>query len=155
MQNMLNYGLTNLSLTNKAPYLDQSKPVPERFGLMVQLFNEHNVWRKLQYQTDAGFDKVTEADKGNPGIGNEFGQYAMGISDYHKDFATLTAQIKAPVLVITGKTDYCVGPDHYKLFRFPQQQVVQMQTGHVPFVEEPEAFRKAVATWAKKLPRRA
>ncbi|WP_400191898.1 alpha/beta fold hydrolase [Hymenobacter sp. B81] len=155
MQSMIVSGFDFVPAMDRAPYLDQTKPVQERFGMMVQHFNQHGTWRKLQYTTDAGFQRVEDADKSNPHTGNEFGQYAMGIADYQKDFTALTPQIKAPVLVMTGKTDYCIGVDHYKAFRFPRQQVVQMQTGHVPFVEEPEAFQKAVAAWVKKLPRKA
>ncbi|MCC3158406.1 alpha/beta hydrolase [Hymenobacter sp. 15J16-1T3B] len=155
MQDMIQSGFDFVQVPDRTPYLDQGKPVQERFGLMVQHFNEHNVWRQLQYTTDAGFDSVSKADESNPHTGNEFGQYAMGISDYQRDFTALTPDIKAPVLVMTGKRDLCIGANHYKLFRFPRQQVALMQTGHVPFVEEPEAFRQAVLTWLKKLPRRA
>ncbi|QIL75229.1 alpha/beta fold hydrolase [Hymenobacter sp. HDW8] len=153
MKSTLTNGLNFATLPDKAPYLDESKPLDERFGMIMPVLSEQNIWFKLQYQTEAGHQKVTEADKGNPGTG-EFGSYGFSLPDYRKDFTALTPQIKAPVLVITGTKDYCVGPEHYKMFRFPNQQVAQLQAGHVPFVEQPEAFRKAVLTYVKKLPRK-
>ncbi|WP_167855598.1 alpha/beta fold hydrolase [Hymenobacter fodinae] len=153
MKSTLKNGLKFVQVPDKAPYLDESKPLDERFGMLMPELTAQNGWFKLQYTTEAGHQKVTEADKGNPGTG-EFGGYGFSLPDYRKDFTLLTPQIQAPVLVVTGKTDYCVGPNHYKMFRFPNQQVVQMRTGHVPFVEEPEAFRKAVLSFVKKLPRR-
>ncbi|GAB3290437.1 alpha/beta fold hydrolase [Hymenobacter tenuis] len=154
MKSTLHHGLNFVNVPDKAPFLDESKPLDERFQLLMPELSAQNAWFKLQYTTEAGHQKVTAADQGNPGTG-EFGGYGFRLPDYRKDFTLLTPQIKAPVLVITGKTDYCVGPEHYKLFRFPNQRVVQLQTGHVPFVEEPEAFRKAVRSFVKSLPHKA
>ena len=155
MQSMIEQGFNFVPPMDQTPFLDPSRPVQERFGMMVQHFNEHNVWRQLQYTTDAGFEQVEQADQSNPHTGNEFGQYAMRLPDYQQDFTALTPRITAPVLVLTGKTDYCIGVNHYQLFRFPNQQVAHMQTGHVPFVEEPAAFGAAVRAWVRKLPRKA
>ncbi|MBC6989254.1 alpha/beta fold hydrolase [Hymenobacter sp. BT491] len=154
MKSTLENGLNVVSVPDKAPYLDESKPLDERFGMLMPQLSAQNGWFKLQYRTEAGLQKVTEADKGNPGTG-EFGGYGFRLPDYRKDFTTLTSQIKVPVLVVTGKYDYCIGPEHYKQFHFPNQQVAQLQTGHVPFVEEPAAFRKAVLSYVKKLSNRS
>lgn len=154
MRATLTQGLNVVQVPDKTPFLDESKPLDERFGMLMPYLSEQNGWFKLQYQTEAGHQKVTAADQGNPGTG-EFGGYGFRLPDYRQDFTLLTPRITAPVLVISGATDYCVGPDHYKLFRFPNQQVVCLPTGHIPFVEQPEAFRKAVAGFVKKLARRS
>ncbi|UYZ61056.1 alpha/beta fold hydrolase [Hymenobacter latericus] len=153
MKNTVAGALPYLPAEAKAPLQDAAKSAEERFGMLMPQMKPE-IWQKLQYQTIESHQKVTEADKGNPGTG-EFGSYGFSLPDYRKNFLALTPQIKAPVLVVTGKIDNCVGPEHYKLFRFPNQQVAQMQTGHVPFVEEPQAVAKAIAHWLKKLPRKA
>jgi proline iminopeptidase len=153
MTSTLENGLRFVQVPDKAPYLDPTKPLDERFGMLLPHLSEQNIWFKLQYQTEAGLQKVTEADKGNPGTG-VFGSYGFSLPDYRKDFTALTPHITVPVLVVTGKTDYCIGPEHYKRFRFPNQQVVQLQSGHVPFVEEPAGFRKAILGFVKRVARK-
>ncbi|WP_054413747.1 alpha/beta fold hydrolase [Hymenobacter sp. DG25A] len=150
MRSMIQDGMPFTTVTDRTPYLDETRPLSERWPLVIDIFNAQNTWRKLQYQTDEGFQKVEAADQGNPRTG-EFGSYVFNLPEYQQDFTLLTPQLTAPVLVVTGAKDYCIGPNHYKLFRFPNQKVAEMQTGHVPFVEEPVAFQQAVAKWAKKL----
>ncbi|GAB2793826.1 proline iminopeptidase [Hymenobacter luteus] len=153
MTSTLTHGLRFVQVPDPAFFLDESKPLDARFGALMPHLTAQQGWQKLQYQTEAGHQKVTAADQGNPGTG-EFGGYGFRLPDYHKDFTLLTPAISAPVLVITGTTDYCVGPEHYRLFRFPNQQVAQLQTGHVPFVEAPAAFRNAVQRFVKGLSRK-
>ncbi|WP_257883323.1 alpha/beta fold hydrolase [Hymenobacter sp. DG01] len=154
MTSTLTHGLQFVQVPDPAAFLDESKPLDERFGLLMPHLTAQNGWFKLQYQTQAGHQKVTAADQGNPGTG-EFGGYGFSLPDYRKDFTLLTPAITAPVLVITGTTDYCVGPEHYRQFRFPDQRVARLQTGHVPFVEAPAAFRKAVLSFVKGLSRKS
>ncbi|WP_303310697.1 alpha/beta fold hydrolase [Hymenobacter sp. BT730] len=150
MKNTIAAGLQYVPTAEQAAYQDTTQALDARFGQMLGFLNSKGLFQKLQFQTEAGQRQIDEADKGNPQTG-EFGGYGFRLPDYRQDFTLLTPQITAPVLVVTGAKDYCIGPDHYKLFRFPHQQVAQMQTGHVPFVEEPEAFRAALVRWAKKL----
>jgi proline iminopeptidase len=64
--------------------------------------------------------------------------------EYWKDYAPISSQIHVPVLVITGTRDYAIGPDHYKTFRFPDQQVVQIEGPHMLYDEKNAAFTAAV-----------
>lgn len=64
--------------------------------------------------------------------------------EYFKDYYPLTATIKAPALIINGTKDHAVGPDHYKLYKFPNQQVVQINGGHMLYYENNKAFTDAV-----------
>lgn len=68
----------------------------------------------------------------------------MMYPEYYKDYTPLTTQINAPVLVINGTHDHAIGPDHYKLFKFPHQKVVQIDGGHLLYYEENKKFVEAV-----------
>jgi proline iminopeptidase len=78
-----------------------------------------------------------------------FAQRAFGIPDYLRDFTKATANVNVPVLVITGTADHNIGPDHYKLFRFPNQQVKIIKGGHVLYYENNDAFANAVFGFIK------
>ncbi len=40
--------------------------------------------------------------------------------------------------------DHNIGPDHYKLFRFPNQRVQVIDGGHLLYYEMNDAFLKAI-----------
>ncbi len=58
-----------------------------------------------------------------------FGSKALGMPAYFTDFTKSTGQLNLPVLVISGASDHNIGPDHYRLFRFPNQTVKVIGVG--------------------------
>lgn len=70
--------------------------------------------------------------------------------EYWKDYAPISSQIRIPVLVITGTHDYAIGPDHYKTFHFPNQQIVKIEGSHMLYDEENAAFTAAVFKFVDK-----
>lgn len=60
------------------------------------------------------------------------------------DYTPLTRSVQQPVLVITGRKDYAVGPDHHKRFHFPNQRVVTLDSGHMPYFENTAEFSSAI-----------
>lgn len=79
-----------------------------------------------------------------------FGRVVLGMAEYFTDFAASSEQVKLPVLVISGATDHNIGPDHYKRFRFPNQQVRVIQGGHMLYCENNAAFVEAVTSFVQK-----
>jgi proline iminopeptidase len=45
--------------------------------------------------------------------------------------------------------DHAIGLDHYKRFRFPNQQLVEYIGGHAPFQEEPQWFAEKVLAFLR------
>lgn len=78
-----------------------------------------------------------------------FGRAALGMAEYFTDFTQSTGQLSLPVLVISGAADHNIGPDHYKLFRFPNQKVFVIQGGHMLYFENNAAFVDAVAGFVR------
>jgi proline iminopeptidase len=64
--------------------------------------------------------------------------------EYWADYAPVTAEVATPVLVITSRKDYAVGPDEYKRFHFPHQTVAVLDTGHISYYDASPAFVAAI-----------
>lgn len=128
-------------------------PVENQDSLMQSFFaarkimREHKEDYKMLSDNKATVEKLDSID--NAPRDWTFAQRAFGISDYLKDFTQETAKVKAPVLVITGTADHNIGPDHYKLFRFPNQQVKIIKGGHVLYYEKNDEFAEAVFSFTK------
>jgi proline iminopeptidase len=122
----------------------------ERVNMVHQKLTEQNLWYKLMFRNayeKKYSDSVTFSVKD---FNWEFGSKVWGVQDYFKDFTPLTAQIKCPVLVMTGDHDFAIGPEHYQSFHFPKQTVIHYIGGHVPFQEEPQWFtEKIISFWER------
>lgn len=70
--------------------------------------------------------------------------------EYSRDFTLETRDLHIPVLTITGTHDHAIGIHHYELFKFPQQEVVKIDGGHLLYSEQHEAFVKAICGFVKK-----
>ena len=103
--------------------------------------------RKLSYKMLS--DKRSVVEKLD-GIDNsfrrtrEFSEIVWDLKEYANDFTRDTRNIDVPVLIITGKKDYAIGVDHYKLFQFPEQRVVKIAGGHMLYFEQNKAFTDAI-----------
>lgn len=149
MMSHLNSALRILEIKDQEVYRDSTKPLIERVGMVHQKLTEQNLWYKLMFRNACEkkySDSVTFSVKN---FNWEFGNKVWGVQDYWKDFTPLTAQIKCPVLVMTGDQDYAIGPDHYQSFHFPTQTVVHYIGGHAPFQEEPQWFAEKVIDFLK------
>jgi Predicted hydrolases or acyltransferases (alpha/beta hydrolase superfamily) len=69
--------------------------------------------------------------------------------EYALDYTVQTQELKLPVLTITGNNDHAIGIHHYEKFRFPQQEVVKIDGGHLLYYEQNAAFVKAVCAFVK------
>ena len=96
------------------------------------------------YERSRGFGRAVLA-----GIDDPMAVGRRTYPEYYADHAPETAEIRQPVLVITGAKDFAVGPDEYKRFRFPDQQVVVLPTGHMPYHEATAEFAAAIRTFAE------
>jgi proline iminopeptidase len=64
--------------------------------------------------------------------------------EYYADYAPMTASINKPVLVISSRADYAVGPDEYRRFRFPKQTTVVLDGGHISYYDQNPKFVAAI-----------
>lgn len=65
-------------------------------------------------------------------------------AEYYADYAPLSASIDKPVLVISSRADYAVGPDEYRRFRFPRATTVILDGGHISYFDQNAGFVDAI-----------
>ena len=111
-------------------------------SVQMQLL-ERNMFFSLQFKDVKNKIHLDEIDKdflSNP----EFQKYIFYSSDYFQDFTLITEEIKQPVLVLVGKYDNAVGPEHHQDFQFPNSLVRILDTGHHPYVENPLDYQEVI-----------
>jgi proline iminopeptidase len=108
----------------------------------------HKLDYKMLSDNKSTVEKLDSIDKTNPG-NYEFARKVFNIPVYGVDYTKETGSLHVPVLVISGLKDHAVGPEHYKLFRFPKQQTVLIDGGHVLYYEQNDRFRDAVSAFVK------
>lgn len=112
------------------------------FFTALQLM-EKNLFYQLQFTSLADKEKMDAIDEeleSQP----DFQQYIFSNEEYFQDFRSLTSSITKPVLVLSGKYDDAIGPDHQEAFHFENATYIQLDSGHHPYVDCSNEFQKAV-----------
>ncbi len=152
MESTASYGYTLLP-ANARPPMDPAAPLPQRFGMVMAMLGQTRQTGKLMYGDPALEARVGAAMKGLA-ANRDFAAtlFSSGaIAPYLEDFAPATAALGMPVLVVAGQDDHVVGPEHYKSFRFPRQQVALVAGRHFSMIEQPEAVERALAGFVRTL----
>lgn len=155
MESTTAYGYTLLPTATRPP-LEPAAPLPQRFGMVMSLLNQQQLMSKLMYANDSTEARLKRATKG-VAANRDFATVLFqsgAITGYLQDFAVASASLNMPVLVLSGREDYVTGPDHYKSFRFPHQQVVVLPGKHVGMIENPKETNRAIKAFVQKLPRK-
>lgn len=137
-------GIKMLSIVDKEPYLDTSKPLIQRVGMIHELLVKNKLMYKLMFRNQ--YEKDLNDTIDNP-IGRSNRDYANAVwndPEYAKDFTPISKKVKCPVFIMAGDEDYAIGPDHYKNFAFPHKNIVIYHGGHAPFQEEPQWYAEKV-----------
>ncbi|SFI59049.1 proline iminopeptidase [Kaistella treverensis] len=105
--------------------------------------NDKGLMYKLLTDSPKNMEILNKIDEKRPEE-NGFRNNVWSMNEYFGDFTKLTADIDIPVLVITGTEDHAVGPDHYKLFRFPNHKIAKIKGGHLLYFENNPEFLHSV-----------
>ena len=101
---------------------------------------------KMLSESKALVKQVDAVDKDNPSDYG-FARHVFDMPVYWEDYRGLSKSVNLPVLVITGEKDHSIGELHYKSFKFPHMQVIQLPAGHIDYFENNKAFIKAVTSF--------
>ena len=85
-----------------------------------------------------------------PDFNNDFSGEFRSFPEYFRDYRPATAGVEIPVLFFYGKTDWSVGPRHYRKVRFPNMILWGSDVGHMPFLENGEDMQKAILAFLEK-----
>ncbi|KIA83741.1 hypothetical protein OA84_09725 [Kaistella solincola] len=105
--------------------------------------NDKGLMYKLLTDSPKNMEILNKIDEKRPEE-NGFRNNVWSMNEYFEDFTKLTADVKVPVLVVTGTEDHAVGPDHYKLFKFPNQKIAKIKGGHLLYFENNPEFLHSV-----------
>ncbi len=128
-----------------------------RLPLFNQMMNVHSEMAKYGIEYKIMFRSQQEKNiedsligAATPHFNQDFQRFVWTMKDYQIDYAVYTKDIPIPVLIITGKKDYSVGPDTYKTWHFKNSEVLFYEAAHVSFQEEPNWFADHVLPFLEK-----
>jgi proline iminopeptidase len=152
MEATVAYGYPLLAAQGRPP-LDPAAPLPQRYGMVTSLLNQQKRLSQLMYAQDSTALRVKRVRQGVPANGemSRVITQSAAIADYVQDFTVNSASLSMPVLVVTGQQDYIVGPEQYKSFRFPHQQVLVLPSKHYALLENPTELTQAFLTFSTQL----
>jgi proline iminopeptidase len=130
-------------------FLNDSLPLFQRWGNMFGRLNDKKIAYKLMF--DKAESKALDDSLMNlPFLKYVYSQRLWNYPEYFTDFSPKTAEIKVPVLVISGTRDYTIGIDHPKIMRFPNMEIKYVEGGHALYLEHNKELYKAVCPFLKK-----
>jgi proline iminopeptidase len=138
------------------PALEFLKPgvsSTEAFGAVMQELNRRDLMYKMMYRDQAMFRAMTAVM--DTTLNGHFGSNVWNYPEYEQNFTIKSAAVRVPVLVLAGKYDYSIGPDHHRAFRFPRATYRVMAAGHCPYQELPNQFRHYIRKFLARLPQQA
>jgi proline iminopeptidase len=109
----------------------------------VQLLMEKDLFHKLQFQSLSHKEKMDRIDA-DIQVKPDFQQYVFSSEAYFQDFRKLTVGVRVPVLVLSGKYDYAIGPKHHESFHFSNAVYKVLDSGHHPYLENPILFNNFI-----------
>ncbi|MFD2246870.1 alpha/beta fold hydrolase [Pontibacter ruber] len=133
----------------ESEFRKEGASVGETLGKVVSQLNEQDLMYKVMYPKKEMFAQMNAVM--DTTLNWHFGSKVWDLHEYEQDFTQKSASVKVPVLVVAGKYDYSVGPQHYRLFKFPKATYKTMATGHCPYQEQPEEFGKYVRKFVARL----
>jgi proline iminopeptidase len=125
------------------PTHDVSKLLDSFYQTVHQL-REKDLFYRLQFPSLIDKEKLDEIDmelQAKP----DFQQYVFSTEAYFQDFREITSTVSVPVLVLSGKYDYAIGPTHQESFQFKHAVYKVLDSGHHPYIENPEEFKNVVS----------
>ena len=125
-------------------------PLPQRMGEYGGKLREKDLFWKMGSRDPETFKKLDLITAEIENFNYEFGQYAMNYPEYWENFKPHSDKMKMPVLYFYGSTDFMVGPEHYKGFKFTNLLLWKNNGGHVPFIEDKADLEKAILGFTEK-----
>lgn len=122
---------------------DRARSELSRAGLGYRFLTEHLETLQTMITLDNSYPR-------SMGFGRAVIAEPSPVPEYQLDHTPTSRLVQVPVLVITGSKDFAVGPDQYRTFHFPDQTVVTLAAGHLPYYENTQEFTAAIREFLHK-----
>jgi len=120
-----------------------------RMMQVSEALDEQGVRWKMMFASPEDEQRTNDTYSGFPNWNGDFGNKAMFVEDFWKDYRALTEKVEVPVLFFYGTKDWPVGPEHYKGVKFPKMMLYKSDVKHFPFLENPEELEKTILHFKK------
>jgi proline iminopeptidase len=128
---------------------DLSIPLLQRVSKIYGELRKRDLWWKMGYRSRENFEIMNASFEDIPGFNHDF-ENAPIPEEYLVDVREMTAHVKVPVLFFYGRSDWMVGPNHYKSVKFPELLAWGSDVGHVPSLEAPDDLAKAIDAYLER-----
>lgn len=137
-------------IKNSSLYTNLSIPLATRLDSIQKLFmTRDDVW-KLSFSSKEAVTKFAETYAGFQTWNTDFSKSAFLVDDYEKDYSALTPKINIPTLFVYASNDKNVGVNHYKKVKFPNILLIEVDGGHMGFIENKSDYYKAIELFIEK-----
>ena len=126
------------------PCSEDSLPVFEKVFDLGPKLREKGLFWKMAYEHKKNDSIMAATYQPFENWNYDFGNAAMVLEDYRKDYKPATVLVEQPVLFFYGTKDWMVGPNHYEDVGFPKMLLWKNDGGHIPFQENKEDLSEAI-----------
>lgn len=134
-------------IKNSSLYTNQSIPLVVRLDSIQKIFmTRDDVW-KLSFSSKEAATKFGDTYSGFQIWNTDFSKSAFLVDDYQKDYSEFTNKIYTPTLFVYGTNDKNVGVKQYLKVKFPNMLLIEVEGGHMEFIENQIGYNKAIESF--------
>lgn len=127
---------------------DEHRPLTERFGKAFGLLNQKDRLWEMQFEHRENFLLDQKWMQQTP-LNWDFAGKVFQHEEYLKSHVDLTKTIGCKVLVISGKKDRVIGPNHHQLIQAPRTTVHLSEGSHALYMERTEELRQVLSNFLR------
>jgi len=142
-----------LGIIDITPYTDTTLSGTERTALIGNLYKqlrEKDLFWKMGYASHQSYEIMSASFNDISNWNKDLENIPISMEDYGINFKKFTSGMAMPVLFFYGKTDWMVGPSHYKGVDFPNMILWGSEVGHVPFIENKADLENAILSYGNR-----
>lgn len=141
------YACKILELTDVSYYNDTTVSTRDKLNSLFGQLNKRGLSWRMTFGDKENEARMNSTFSEIPDWNHDFARIGISHKDYIKNFKVYTSQISNPVLFYYGKSDWTVGPEHYKGVNFSRMLLWGSDVGHVPFMENKKDLEKAIDSY--------
>lgn len=130
--------------------LDTSVSIYNRMLAIMPVLGEKGEMWKIFFNKEEDSWKLNSTYENFESWNVDQGEIILENIEYWGDFRKFAWEVKQPVLFYYGKTDWAIGPEHYKRVEFPEMILWGSEVGHMPFLENKVDLFNAINTYIVK-----
>jgi len=127
--------------------LDTTVSVYNRMLAIMPVLNKNGDMWKIFFSDQENNLRMNETYHRFETWNSDQSENILEFPEFWEDYRKYTRDFNRPVLFYYGKTDWAIGPEHYKGMEFPKMLLWGADSGHMPFLESKEDLMKAISNF--------